>query len=245
MCDRFLRFGGMGHTMSIHSSDEKVIREFALSLPAFRMVVNTPASHGSIGYTTRLFPSMSLGCGTPGGNITTDNIGPMNLLNIKHLAYERRPINPADSDRAGNDNRADAAGAMPRARNEAAQAPPSSAIYPSRAPAKPASRGEVERLVQRFGGLISKPVSPAWPDGTSLAVPSAASPSPVASLSAEVIRSASDTPGASPRPVDFVSEDDVRTALKKGEKIHVGKRTIITPSARDLGEPNEVFIRTD
>src|SRR5207302_4507832 len=93
---RLLEFGGMGHTMALHASEESVIREFALKAPAFRLVVNTPAPHGSIGHSTRLFPSMSLGCGTPGGNITSDNISPMNLLNIKRLAYERSPVNRAD-----------------------------------------------------------------------------------------------------------------------------------------------------
>src|SRR5205814_1620297 len=57
------------------------------------LVVNTPAPHGSIGHSTKLFPSMSLGCGTPGGNITSDNISPLHLVNIKRLAYERRPVN--------------------------------------------------------------------------------------------------------------------------------------------------------
>src|SRR5206468_3634611 len=94
---RLLEFGGMGHTMALHATDESVIREFALKAPAFRLVVNTPAPHGSIGHSTKLFPSMSLGCGTPGGNITSDNISPMHLVNIKRLAYERRPVNrPGD-----------------------------------------------------------------------------------------------------------------------------------------------------
>jgi len=90
---RLLHFGGTGHTMSMHATDDRVVRQMALALPAFRLVVNSPATLGSIGYTTRLFPSMSLGCGTPGGNITSDNISPMHLVNLKRLAYERRPVN--------------------------------------------------------------------------------------------------------------------------------------------------------
>ena len=86
-CKQILRYGGMGHTMSIHSSDESVILEFGLRKPAFRIVVNTPTTHGSIGLTTGLDPSMTLGCGGFGGNITSDNITPMHLLNIKRLAY--------------------------------------------------------------------------------------------------------------------------------------------------------------
>src|SRR5713101_2889919 len=87
-CKQILRYGGMGHTMSIHSQDEQVILEFGLKKPAFRIVVNTPATHGSIGLTTGLDPAMTLGCGGYGGNITSDNISPRHLLNIKRLAYE-------------------------------------------------------------------------------------------------------------------------------------------------------------
>src|SRR6185503_5879771 len=82
---------GMGHTMSIHSKNEDVILQFGLKKPAFRICVNTPTTHGSIGLTTGLDPAMTLGCGGWGGNITSDNITPRHLLNIKRLAYEVRP----------------------------------------------------------------------------------------------------------------------------------------------------------
>jgi len=88
---QILRYGGMGHTMSIHCRDEQIILEFGLKKPAFRIVVNTPTTHGSIGLTTGLDPAMTLGCGGYGGNITSDNISPKHLLNIKRLAYELRP----------------------------------------------------------------------------------------------------------------------------------------------------------
>src|SRR5262249_31425174 len=91
-CKRILRYGGMGHTMSIHSQNEQVILEFGLKKPAFRIVVNTPTTHGSIGLTTGLDPAMTLGCGGYGGNITSDNISPRHLLNIKRLAYEVSPV---------------------------------------------------------------------------------------------------------------------------------------------------------
>ena len=91
-CKQILRYGGMGHTMSIHSRNEQVILEFGLKKPAFRIVVNTPTTHGSIGLSTGLDPSMTLGCGGWGGNITSDNISPKHLLNIKRLAYETRPV---------------------------------------------------------------------------------------------------------------------------------------------------------
>jgi hypothetical protein len=78
--------------MSIHSRNEQVILEFGLRKPAFRIMVNTPTTHGSIGLSTGLDPSMTLGCGGFGGNITSDNITPRHLLNIKRLAYETRPV---------------------------------------------------------------------------------------------------------------------------------------------------------
>ena len=93
-CERakqILQYGGIGHTMSIHSRNEQVILEFGLHKPAFRICVNTPTTHGSIGLTTGLDPAMTLGCGGYGGNITSDNITPRHLLNIKRLAYEMRP----------------------------------------------------------------------------------------------------------------------------------------------------------
>jgi acetaldehyde dehydrogenase (acetylating) len=90
-CIQILRYGGMGHTMSIHSQNEEVILQFGLKKPAFRICVNTPTTHGSIGLTTGLDPAMTLGCGGPGGNITSDNISPRHLLNLKRLAYEVRP----------------------------------------------------------------------------------------------------------------------------------------------------------
>jgi acetaldehyde dehydrogenase (acetylating) len=90
-CKEILRYGGMGHTMSIHSRNDQIILEFGLKKPAFRIVVNTPTTHGSVGMTTGLDPAMTLGCGGWGGNITSDNISPKHLLNIKRLAYETQP----------------------------------------------------------------------------------------------------------------------------------------------------------
>jgi len=95
-CMQILRYGGMGHTMSIHCRDDQIILEFGLKKPAFRIVVNTPTTHGSIGLTTGLDPAMTLGCGGYGGNITSDNITPKHLLNIKRLAYELRPAKVPD-----------------------------------------------------------------------------------------------------------------------------------------------------
>ena len=94
-CKQILKYGGMGHTMSIHSQNDAVILEFGLHKPAYRICVNTPTTHGSIGLTTGLDPAMTLGCGGFGGNITSDNISPKHLLNIKRVAYELRPAQAA------------------------------------------------------------------------------------------------------------------------------------------------------
>jgi acetaldehyde dehydrogenase (acetylating) len=87
-CLQLLRYGGTGHTLGIHSRDDAIIREFALRKPVFRIVANTQTSMGATGYTTGLAPSMSLGCGAYAGTITSDNITPLHLINIKRLAYE-------------------------------------------------------------------------------------------------------------------------------------------------------------
>lgn len=81
-----LNMGGIGHTFSIHSQDDEIIREF-IRKPVFRIVVNTPSALGGIGYTTGLAPSMTLGCGTWGGSSISENLGPQHLINIKRLAY--------------------------------------------------------------------------------------------------------------------------------------------------------------
>ncbi|MGE5550042.1 MAG: acetaldehyde dehydrogenase (acetylating) [Bacteroidota bacterium] len=87
-CYELLRFGGIGHTLVIHSHNGRVIMEFAMKKPVFRILVNTPSSQGAIGLTTGLPPSLTLGCGTWGGNSTSDNVGPLHLINRKRLAYD-------------------------------------------------------------------------------------------------------------------------------------------------------------
>jgi acetaldehyde dehydrogenase (acetylating) len=86
-CAEILRFGGLGHTCAIHATDKAAIEQYGIAMPAMRIDVNTPSTQGSIGYTTNLEPSMTLGCGTPGGNIYSDNIGPRHLINVKRIAY--------------------------------------------------------------------------------------------------------------------------------------------------------------
>ncbi len=103
-CERsveILEFGGIGHTLVLHSEDPKVIWEYAFRKPSFRVLINSPASQGAIGYTTNLFPSMSLGCGTWAGNITSDNISPRHLINIKRVAWGKGVPTPATSSQQG------------------------------------------------------------------------------------------------------------------------------------------------
>jgi len=96
-CIEILNFGGVGHTLVIHSSDEGVITAFAHEKPVFRILINTPASQGAIGLTTSLTPSMTLSTGTWGGGISTDNISAYHLINIKRVAYEVNSINLSSS----------------------------------------------------------------------------------------------------------------------------------------------------
>jgi len=86
-----LNLMGAGHTFVIHSQNDEIIREF-IKKPASRILVNTPASLGGIGYTTGLAPSLTLGCGTISGSSTSDNVTPMHLINIKRLAYGTNDI---------------------------------------------------------------------------------------------------------------------------------------------------------
>ena len=78
---------GSGHTFAIHAEDEEVIRKFALRVPVSRFLVNTPAALGGIGATTGLFPALTLGCGAVGGSSSSNNISPLDLINIRRVAW--------------------------------------------------------------------------------------------------------------------------------------------------------------
>jgi acetaldehyde dehydrogenase (acetylating) len=202
-CKQILRYGGMGHTMAIHSQNEPVILEFGLRKPAFRIVVNTPTTHGSIGLTTGLDPAMTLGCGGYGGNITSDNISPRHLLNIKRLAYEIRP----------------AASRFEK--------PAASASLPTAPPRPPAPAGiSADVLTQRIDEFLGSRGYSSAP-GTGTRPPPVPHPSPTHPLVAA--------------PLDFVCEEDVRLAIRSGQKLVVSERAIVTPAARDLGEEHRVF----
>lgn len=79
-CIELLAYGGMGHSLAIHSKNDEIIKQFALHKPVSRILVNTPSTHGAIGGTTNLAPSLTLGCGSPGRNATSDNITLCTLL---------------------------------------------------------------------------------------------------------------------------------------------------------------------
>ncbi|HIZ93878.1 MAG TPA: acetaldehyde dehydrogenase (acetylating) [Candidatus Flavonifractor avicola] len=83
---------GAGHTMTIHSNNEDIIREFALKKPVSRLLVNTPGALGGVGATTNLAPALTLGCGAVGGSATSDNVSPLNLINIRRVAWGAREL---------------------------------------------------------------------------------------------------------------------------------------------------------
>jgi len=218
-CESLLRFGGMGHTCSIHSKDEARIREYGLRMPAFRVVVNSPSTHGSVGLTTGLFPAMTLGCGALGGNVTGDNVGPMHLINIKRIAYEKRTAASLSGGAS-----APAPSSQLSAISYQPAAVSSSALTPD--------KQTISRIVQEF--MAHKGVTPSAPSALAPApspIPHPPSPAPA-------------VPPQAPPPavVDFVSESDVRIAINKQEKIHIGPRTIVTPAARDLAGGNDVLV---
>lgn len=86
-CVEVLLGEGAGHTFSMHANDEAVIRRFALEIPVSRFLVNTPSSLGGVGYSTQLFPALTLGCGAVGGSSSSNNIGPLDLINIRRVAW--------------------------------------------------------------------------------------------------------------------------------------------------------------
>ena len=78
---------GAGHTFSIHAQDKDAVRRFCREIPVSRFLVNAPAAQGGIGAATKLFPALTLGCGTVGGSSSSENISPMELVNIRKVAW--------------------------------------------------------------------------------------------------------------------------------------------------------------
>lgn len=89
-CERSIQIlnnEGAGHTMTMHTRNKDIVRQFALKKPVSRLLVNTPGSLGGTGATTALPPALTLGCGAVGGSATSDNVTPLNLINIRRVAY--------------------------------------------------------------------------------------------------------------------------------------------------------------
>jgi acetaldehyde dehydrogenase (acetylating) len=291
-CFEVLSYGGMGHTAGVHTRSREAAIRYGREMPASRVCVNTPTTHGAIGFSTALPPSMTLGCGSWGGNVTSDNVSPLHLMDIKRVAFETRPVKSARPALAAQTSAA--ASQQPTAPAQAANAPHAIgreeiasivdrflANRGAGQPASPPQQHEHATLHASSSPAQYQPVvdiesgsrydrSEAAPQAT--AAPTAvetnggngndASPSqpktnaPIAAAPAPAPSTAQPSahaPAAGPtsaatngnarKTVDFVSEDDVRRAIQKGEKIYVNARTIITPSAHDMGDPAEVFAK--
>jgi acetaldehyde dehydrogenase (acetylating) len=224
-----LAYGGMGHTAGIHTRSREAAVKFGAEMPASRITVNTPTTHGAIGFSTALPPSMTLGCGSWGGNVTSDNVSPLHLMDIKRVAFETRPVKSA----------------RPAVSTVSTQTVSAASVKEPVVAGGKIDRQEIAAIVDRF--LAGKRIEPA------------ASPLPAPVVEAEAgsmytapapppppaPREVKATPPSSngAKAVEFVSEDDVRRAIQKGEKIYINARTIITPSARDIGDPAEVFAK--
>jgi acetaldehyde dehydrogenase (acetylating) len=100
-CIELLKFGGDGHTLAIHCRDDKIVMEFGLEKPAFRILVNTMATLGAVGYTTNLDPSMTLATGGIGGGVFSENITVKHVLNIKRVAWGVREWTPPSAPAGG------------------------------------------------------------------------------------------------------------------------------------------------
>lgn len=276
-CKQILRYGGMGHTMAIHSRNDDIILQFGLYKPAFRIVVNTPTTHGSIGLTTGLDPAMTLGCGGYGGNITSDNISPMHLLNIKRLAYELVPaaaaLEAADAASAasspvGAGVAAGPSGPGAAARAAVASGPVKEAPVPQEAlaaaatasPADAGSRPVPARAlaapdaapgVGAPGTPVDRPPSAGIPLGDLRRRIDAFLAS--RGFVPDVTEGSRDTgavaapgaPRAAGQPIEemsFVSEEDARRAIRRGIRIRLLPRAIVTPAARDLAASHDLFV---
>jgi acetaldehyde dehydrogenase (acetylating) len=214
LCDEILHYGGMGHTAAIHTRDRNAALRYGMLMPAARVVVNTPSTHGAIGFSTALAPSMTLGCGSWGGNVTSDNISPLHLMDLKRVAFEIRPV------------------------TSASQVMRQQTIMPSQPPLQ-VERSAITALVDTFlsARKSAAQAEPQAPDIVNTA------PSPSAPVESSDSASPAKAMNNGHRVVDFVCEDDVRRALEKGEKIYINAKTIITPSARDIGDAREVFAK--
>lgn len=217
-CEEILRFGGMGHTAGMHTQSREAAVRYGQQMPASRVIINSPTTHGAIGLSTDLAPSMTLGCGSWGGNVTSDNVSPLHLMDIKRVAFESKPVNAAGR--------------------------PASINVKPRPAAKPLpKREQIAAIVDSF--LSRKLAEPLAVEASEPnPVPEmAGSGSPVKTIIHELRPQSLTENGVQRDPVDFVSEADVRLAIDKGAKIYISSKTIVTPAARDLGEEREVLAK--
>ncbi|MGO1042599.1 acetaldehyde dehydrogenase (acetylating) [Clostridioides difficile] len=99
-CREILLNEGAGHTFSMHANDEELVKKFALNMPVSRILINTPSALGGIGASTNLVPALTLGCGAIGGSSTSNNIGPLDLINVKRVAYGVKEIEELRGDKS-------------------------------------------------------------------------------------------------------------------------------------------------
>ena len=154
-CIEILHFGGIGHTLAVHAESQNVIERFALEKPSMRIVVNTVAALGSVGLTTALFPAMTLGPGTIGGSITSDNISPLHLLNVKRLAFETAPLNTPQGEPL----------AASQSAGRTAARPASSSRRPASTPSGKSWMDEIEARLRDRAGNSPAPATSAGGDG--------------------------------------------------------------------------------
>jgi len=223
----------MGHTAGVHTRSREAAVRYGAEMPASRVTVNTPTTHGAIGFSTALPPSMTLGCGSWGGNVTSDNVSPLHLMDIKRVAFETRPV----------------ASKRPAVATQPAvmPSPPAAASRPAAASAQTVTTPKVSR--EEIAAIVDRFLAHRQPDSGSLQTASAPQTdySPRSGGNGGTSPATSNAGSAAAangrKAAEFVSEDDVKRAIQKGEKIYVGPRTIITPSARDIGDPAEVFAK--
>jgi acetaldehyde dehydrogenase (acetylating) len=285
-CFEILSYGGMGHTAGIHTQSREAAVRYGAEMPASRITVNTPTTHGAIGFSTALPPSMTLGCGSWGGNVTSDNVSPLHLMDIKRVAFETRPVksarpaaaaaqkpvqmqssapalaqSSATGDKAiGREEIAAIVDRFLAGRNDSGAAATGghATLHATESPAPYQSMTDISG-VGKYAAPDAAPHAEAAPTAVASNVGNGSGngasqpqppPQPVAPPQPAPAQAGAANSPAAPgsngnqrRAVDFVSEDDVRRAMQKGEKIYVNARTIITPSARDMGEPAEVFAK--
>ena len=140
-CERSIQIlyvEGAGHTMTMHTQNDNIVREFALKKPVCRLLVNTPGALGGVGATTGLPPALTLGCGAVGGSATGDNITPKHLMNIRRVAYGQKELEQLRG------------GSVPRPAYSAPAASGSNLTTTNPAPTSPPSfsTNEVERIAK-------------------------------------------------------------------------------------------------